>query len=180
MITVIETSKDKKGLHYLEFVKPVLDILKDEKTEVMHYLDIPSDIKDSGRIIICGNGLQDSEFLNHLDRFSFLKGFKGSVLGICAGMQIISIVNGGKIVKKERIGQFKAEAKVGAEDFLPEMDGKNIYELHNLSCSLPNGFEKIAVNDKKELIAFRKGKVYGVLFHPEVMNKEIVRKFSEW
>jgi imidazoleglycerol phosphate synthase glutamine amidotransferase subunit HisH len=81
--------------------------------------------------------------------FSWLKDCKIPVLGICAGMQIIGKVLGHELIKDKRIGVFD-----------------NKYYLHSFRV---DGF-----GDSLEKDNFK-----GLLFHPEVLGKEIIKEFSE-
>ena len=136
MILVIKVNEFE--LHDEEFVRPVTDLLEDFK--VVHYKDLKIDDLDVDKIIICGTALKDNFYLEHLDRFEFLKNYKGKVLGICAGTQIIGKVFGKELIKEKKIGVF---------------DGK--YYLHSFKVDVDNGY----------------------MFHPEVLNKEIISRFAK-
>ena len=57
-------------------------------------------------------------------------------------------------------------------------DNFQAYCLHRNSVSVPNCFSVIAESDKcVEVIRNLDGNMYGVLFHPEVRNTEIVLNF---
>lgn len=171
MILIINVNKYK--LHDLEFIKPITDLL--EKSKVVHYKNLEqSDIDSAEKIIIAGTSLKDNEYLNDLEKFSWIKSYKKPILGICSGMQILALVNGAKLKKAKEIGQ--TETKILKKDFLIN-NVKKIYSLHQFSATLPRGFELIA-KSSKSIQAIKKGNHYGVLFHPEVMNKEIIKKFA--
>ncbi len=80
MILIIKVNEFE--LHDDEFVKPITDLLEDYK--VVDYRDV--NLEGVDKIIITGTALKDNKYLER--DFSFLKDFKGKVLGICAGMQI--------------------------------------------------------------------------------------------
>jgi len=136
MILVIKVNEFE--LHDEEFVRPVTDILENYK--VVHYEELKKEDLDVDKIIICGTALKDNKYLNNLDKFSWLKDFKGEVLGICAGMQIIGKIFGRELIKEKKIGVFD-----------------NKYYLHSF---------KIDVD-----------KFTCYLFHPEVLNKELIMDF---
>src|SRR3990167_9030459 len=145
MILVIKVNKMK--LHDEEFVRPVTNLL--ENFKVVDYKQLKKeDLNRCDKVIICGTALKDNDYLENLDKFSWLKNFKKPVLGICAGMQIIGLVLGYKIIKNKKIGVFE-----------------NRYHLHSFSVE---GFD-----DKLEIMNFK-----GYLFHPEVLNKELIREFA--
>jgi GMP synthase-like glutamine amidotransferase len=180
MILIIETAQRKNSLHFFEFVKPVMDILESINAafEVKHYKDVSAeDIERAEKFIICGNGLQDRAFLDDIKKFNWLKKTTKPVLGICAGMQIIGKVHGGKLQKKTRIGVGRLQF-LEPDPFLNRMSRYDVYELHNYTVSVPAGFTELAETDIP--MAFKKNDspMYGVLFHPEVMNKELIKAFG--
>ena len=91
MILLINICKEK--LHYLEFVKPIEDILDKNniKFNTKYYKKIVDNDLKADKIIICGTSLIDNDFLEDLDYFRWLKIYQKPILGICGGMQILSI-----------------------------------------------------------------------------------------
>lgn len=171
MILIINVNKYK--LHDLEFIKPITDLL--EKFKVVHYKSLKqSDIDSAEKIIIAGTSLKDDEYLNYLGEFAWIKNYKKPLLGICSGMQILALVNGAKLKKTKEIGQ--TEIKILKKDFLINIV-KKVYSLHQFSVTLPKGFELIA-KSSKSIQAIKKENHYGLLFHPEVMNKELIKAFA--
>jgi GMP synthase (glutamine-hydrolysing) len=105
MILIVNVCKE--DLHYLEFVKPLEEIVKSmsKKFVTKSYLKITSkDLSNCSSVIICGTSLKDFDYTKNLNRFEWLKDFEKPVLGICAGMQIIGLIFDGKIKKKTEIG----------------------------------------------------------------------------
>ncbi|MDP3986930.1 MAG: hypothetical protein Q8P81_01750 [Nanoarchaeota archaeon] len=150
MILIINVCKHK--LHFYEFVKPVGDILvkNNIKGFIRHYTCLTKkDLEKASKIIICGTALKDNDYLENIKKFSWLKDCKKPVLGICAGMQIIGIISGHKLIKNKKIGVFN-----------------NKYYLHSFSVE---GF-----GDELLIKNFR-----GYLFHPEVLNKDLVLEFAK-
>ncbi|NTV23009.1 MAG: C26 family cysteine hydrolase domain-containing family [Nanoarchaeota archaeon] len=155
-----------------EFVKPIVAITKERK--IVHYLELDK-VKVDELIIICGTALADDEYLKHLGLFRFLKDFKHPVLGICSGMQIIAMVFGGKLARKTEIGMVKV--KHSHRDRLLEGIGE-AYCLHNNSILLPPGFIEIAKSeDCIQAIKHKEKPMYGIMFHPEVRNPELLDRF---
>ncbi|VVB79204.1 GMP synthase [glutamine-hydrolyzing] subunit A [uncultured archaeon] len=175
MILIISTCSET--LHELEFVKPIEDIIgKEFKT--VNYKDLTQKHIDSAeKIIICGTSLKDNTFLKELGKFSWIKEYSKPLLGICAGMQIIGLVFGGKIKKKKEIGLIVSNFD---KTFLG-LDGvKQVYALHNnfIDFSKIPEFEVFAKSlSCDQAVKHRAKKIYGVLFHPEVRNKEFIKKF---
>lgn len=148
-----------------------------------HYSEISDeDLKKVDKVIICGTSLKDNNYLEDLDKFDWLLDFDKPVLGICAGMQILGGVFGGEIKKKTEIG-FYFENSDKTFLGLVEGDTYEVYHLHNnyIYNWKEIGFEVFIQGDCSEHIAQavkHKTKLfYGVLFHPEVRNKEMILEF---
>jgi GMP synthase (glutamine-hydrolysing) len=182
-ILLINICKEK--LHYFEFVKPLEDILKKEKINFIteHYLDLnKSEFKKFDKIIICGTSLKDNHYLDNLDYFTWIKDpefSEKSILGICAGMQIISLVfNANKtanIKNKKEIGFYSEFFK---KDFLNIKKGKqSVYHLHKNYIEVPKEFEKFTDSKIPQTIKHKSKNIYGVLFHPEVRQKDLIKEF---
>lgn len=175
MILIINICKEK--LHYYEFVKPIEDILKKNKIKfnTVHYLQLTKDgLEKYNKIIICGTSLRDNRFIEDFGFFKWIKNFENPVLGICGGMQIIQLVFGGKFGKEKEIGFYKEKFK---KEFLGLKGEIEVYHLHNNYASLPKDFEEFTSSKIPQAIKQKSRMVYGVLFHPEVRNKEVVERF---
>ena len=173
MILVINVNKYK--LHDLEFINPITDLFK--KFKVVHYRDLKQKNIDSAeKIIIAGTSLKDDEYLKDIEIFSWIKNCKKPILGICAGAQIIALVFSSKLRKMQEIGMIKVKFD---EEFFGINQEIEAYSLHNL------GFKKIGEElqpvafSEKGVEAFKHNSkhIYGILFHPEVKNKEIIKSF---
>ncbi len=172
MILVINVNKYR--LHDLEFINPITDLFK--KFKVVHYKNLKqSDIDSAEKIIIAGTSLKDDEYLNDIGKFSWVKNYKKPILGICAGMQILALVNGAKLKKAREIGQTKV--KILKQDYLIKNIEK-VYSLHQFSVTLPEKFELLAKSENS-IQAIKKNNHYGLLFHPEVFNKEVIVNFAK-
>lgn len=178
-ILLINICKEK--LHYYEFVKPVCDILDKEKIKyfVKKYHNISKkDLKKSSKVIICGTSLFDNEFIKDISRLSWVLNFHKPILGICGGMQIIGIIFGGKLNRKTEIGFYK---EIFKKEFLNLCGEKEIYHLHNnyIDFSKIKNFEIYCGNGISQAVIHREKEIYGVLFHPEVRNKEMIVNFCK-
>ena len=83
MILLINTCSKKLSEH--EFVRPVAELVKD--CEIRHFKKL-GDLDKFSKIIICGTALKDFDYLNA--DWSWIKNYKGKLLGLCAGYQVIA------------------------------------------------------------------------------------------
>jgi GMP synthase-like glutamine amidotransferase len=155
-------------LHELEFVKPIEAILKQNRVtfKTKHYKE-KFNVDAFSKIIICGTSLKDNEFLKkeNISKFRWILDLQKNqkLLGICGGAHIIGLVHGRTLKKKKEIGLKELNIK---KEFLGlEANSKaQVYHLHKF-YTLPDIFKH---NTKQ---------IYGVLFHPEVRNKNIIKNF---
>lgn len=176
MILIISTCKEK--LHELEFVKPIKNILINNKTKfkITHYSKLnQSIIKKTSKIIICGTSLADNQFIKNINSFNFIKTYNKPILGICAGMHIIGLIYEGRLKKEKQIGPIDVEF---IEPFL-SMQGKyQVYALHGLYTEFNNkDFITYSYHSCPQAVKHKSKEIYGVLFHPEVRNKKLIEEF---
>ncbi len=191
-VLIISTNQFK--LHEFEFVLPIVQALKAaEKLKqiciiVKHYKSISkNDLNKACCIIIAGTALKDNEYMQHVKLFDWLKHCNKPVLGICAGMQIIAKIFDQHITRKKRIGVSYISLTHHAkhDELLNNIKGKKlkVYELHNFaieckSIDKSNNFLVLAKSRGiAEIIKHKTKPIYGVLFHPEVLNKELLQLF---
>ncbi|PNX48180.1 MAG: hypothetical protein BV457_04265 [Thermoplasmata archaeon M9B1D] len=167
------------NLHYFEFVKPIEDVLikNNFEFETRFYKDLkPELISEVDKVIISGTSLKDNNFLKNLKFFKWIKGFEKSILGICGGMHILGLIYKGKIRKQQEIGLTKVDFK---DEFLGLKENVEVYELHNYYVE-SNEFEIFAESRNCLQATKHKNKsFYGVLFHPEVRNKNLILDFGK-
>jgi len=176
MILIIKTPNRK--LHDLEFVKPIEDILKKNKFEFIsvHYSKINKELlKTTDKIIISGTSLKDNTYLDSINEFDWIEEFDRPILGICGGMHILGLVYKGEIKKRQEIGLTKIIFKY---DFLGFQGEHLVYELHNLNIE-SNKFNTVALSENSiQAIKHKKKLFFGVQFHPEVRNKNLILHFA--
>jgi GMP synthase-like glutamine amidotransferase len=174
MMLIVDMNREKDGLSRPEFVEAVASAAG--QSTVRHY----SEAFDSRRydgIILSGAPLIDDEYMRHLGKFDWLMDCKKPVLGVCAGMQAIAGVWGSKLTPCQEIGM--AEIETMKEN--PLFSGKfKAYELHNWAVKPTADFEVLARSEKCiQAIKHKEKPIYGVLFHPEVRNREIIERFAK-
>jgi GMP synthase-like glutamine amidotransferase len=175
MILLVSTCADK--LSEEEFVRPVANIIRD--VDVIHYKQVNvENIRKCIKVIICGTALKDNKYLDELHYFDWLKEFRKPVLGICAGMQILGLQFGCSLTKKKEIGLITLKTIKENSLFKGDFEA---YCLHNNSLSGLNGFKILAKSGNSvQAIKHRTKPFYGVMFHPEVRNKDVINAFLEY
>lgn len=182
MILIIDLCYKKDSLSSDEFVIPILNILKTEGIpfEIKHYSEMDAtDLSGTDGLILCGTALKDNLFFTHTDAFCWLKEITVPVLGICAGMQILTLIFSGSIREDAEIGM--TEVRVIKDNVLfSEKPTFQAYELHSFSITPPDSFNVIAVSDTCiQAVKHKSLPIYGVMFHPEVRNEWVVTRFLD-
>ena len=186
MILVVNLCSSIPSLHRTEFVLPVKSVVGSvgPHIEEIHFGQLNDRMRRTDKemprsIILCGTALLDNSYRELPRAFHCLREFRGNILGICAGMHIIGLLWGGKIMPEKRIGVYPYEP-IELDVIFSEDKLKKGYHLHNSSVTLPKGFHVIAENGGR-MDAFKHDRrnVYGVLFHPEVLNHMILKRFVE-
>jgi len=177
-LLIISTCKYK--LHEEEFVRPIIEIVDEFGCEYKLF-NYHNEIicSNFNGIIICGTALLDYNYLKYIENFRNLIKFKGYVLGICSGYQIIALLYGNKLTFCRKIGLYKV--KVARKNLLTKKKEFIAYFLHTYSLNKVNEYLiPIAYQDDEVCIFKVKRKnFYGVSFHPEVLNKEVIVNFLE-
>jgi len=170
MILIISTCKEK--LSEIEFVKPIENIVG--KCVTKHFTEVtPEDVGQASKIIIAGTALKDFDYLE--GNFDWLKNTNKPILGICAGMQLIAQAHNIPVEDFVTIGPRKVE--IITENTLAE-GSFNAYFLHTKTGT--GDFQVLATTDGKACMIKHPNKdIYGVIFHPEVMNENIIRRFIQ-
>ena len=99
------------------------------------------------------------------------------VLGICYGMQLITYLFGGEVVRAERHEYGRAELEVldNSDLFAGLPDKFTVWMSHgDRVLRIPPAFEPIAKTENAPYAAIRSSekKIYGVQFHPEVKHSQ--------
>jgi GMP synthase-like glutamine amidotransferase len=179
MILVVDMNYKKDSLGYYEFVLPIVSVAETlDKCVVKHYLNVTNeDLSQCDRIILSGTTLEDNVTLNQPEKFLWLKQTQKPMLGICAGMQTIGVVFGLKLLECLEIGMTQMTTVKNN----PLLVGAfKAYSLHNFSVEASGDFEVLAESETcTQVIRHKQKPIYGVLFHPEVRNPDILKRFIE-
>jgi GMP synthase-like glutamine amidotransferase len=180
VILIIDMNWKKDSLAFNEFVSPIVSVVRPlEEFRVKHFLDIePTELEGYSKIVLSGTALKDHATLKLVDKFNWIKICNKPILGICAGMQTISLIFDEPLVKCLQIGM--AEISTLKENPLFQGDFK-AYVLTNCSVKQSQTFEALAESTKCiQAIKHKQKNIYGVLFHPEVRNQEILKNFIQF
>jgi GMP synthase-like glutamine amidotransferase len=179
MILVVDMNWKPESLGYYEFVMLILAVAeKLGECTVKHYLEVSKlDLGRFDKVILSGTALRDSEFLSNSERFQWLKEIEKPVLGICAGMEIIGVVSGAHLNRSLEIGMTPIISTKENPLFTGDF---RAYSLHSIYVEASDHFEVLAQSTKCiQALKHKTKPIYGVLFHPEVRNQEIIKKFIE-
>jgi len=176
MILIVSTCK--YSLSEEEFVRPIVEIVRECGFDycVRRYYERIS-AEEHSKIIICGTALRDLDYLNYTDNFTQLTDYDGQILGICAGYQILAKIYSNTLERIKKIGVYNV--KITKDNPLIKKEEARAYFLHTYALRKTNeDLESLAVQDDEVSIFKVKGKqFYGVSFHPEVLNREIIANF---
>ena len=177
MILVVDMNSRGNPFGFHEFVQPIILIAEElEKCDVKHYLEIEEkNLENYDKIILSGSALKNTVTLNQTAHFKWLVDFDKPVLGICAGMQTIGLVFGGHLKKCQEIGII--EIALLKTNLLFSSNFK-VYALHNFALVPSAEFDVLAESANCiQAIKHKQKNIYGVLFHPEVRNEEVIQQF---
>ena len=179
MILIVDMNWKKDSLAFKEFVLPIVSVVESlEEYKIKHFLDIePAELNYYSKIVLSGTALKDQATLKQVDKFNWIKTFDKPILGICAGMQTIGLVFGEPLTPCLQIGM----TEVSTLKDNPLFQGTfKAFTLHNYSVQPYQNFEILAESTKcTQAIKHKQKNIFGVLFHPEVRNQEIIKRFIQ-
>lgn len=178
MILVVDMNSKKSSLGFLEFVQPIVSAVGElDECSVKHYDDIRQndELEKCDAVILSGTPLRDNVTLSQLEEFTWVKTCDKPVLGICAGFQTIGLVFGSCLKKCLGIGMTEVTTLQSNVLFSSQFKA---YTLHNYSIEPTDEFDTLAESTQCiQSFKHKRRNIYGVLFHPEVRNPEILRRF---
>jgi len=173
---ILIVNLNEQSLAFDEFVKPIGKIIRASGYDwsSVHYSQVsPSDLQIAEKVILSGTPLKD--FTYKSGNFEWLKEFNKPVLGICAGMQVLALTFNSQLKSFKHIGM----VKINTVEENPLFDGEfSAYSLHRKAVEPSKEFIILARSSKcVEAIRHKSKHIYGVLFHPEVRNPQIIENF---
>jgi GMP synthase (glutamine-hydrolysing) len=177
MILIIDLNWKKDSLGCYEFVAPILAVAeKLDKCRVKHYLDVSKqDLGACDKIILSGTALKDNAFLGKQEKFQWLTQTEKPVFGICAGMEIIGLIFGATLSQSLAVGMTPVSTVMQNPFFSGDFKA---YSLHGFCVEPSEQFEVWAKSNRCiQAMKHKEKSIYGVLFHPEVRNQEILQYF---
>lgn len=177
MILVIDMNYKKDSLGFDEFVLPLVTVVENlDGCVVKHFTEITGEeLKSCDKAVLSGTSLQDHETLHQIGKFAWVRTWGKPILGICAGMQTIGLVFGLRLFECVEIGM--TQVATLSENILFASEFR-AFELHNYSVAASGDFEVLAESEKcVQAFKHKHLDVYGVLFHPEVRNSDILERF---
>jgi GMP synthase-like glutamine amidotransferase len=177
MILVVDMNSTHLG--FSEFVLPLCSVVNPiEECEAVHYSKVvaATNVDDYQKVILSGTALKDTDYLNTIEPFEWIRKCNIPILGICAGMQALGLLFNSFLIPCEEIGM-KDIATIGENPlFSSSFKG---YELHKYGIDPSENFEIVAKSRKCiQGIKHKEKEIFGVLFHPEVRNKEVIERFA--
>ncbi|RLF18033.1 MAG: hypothetical protein DRN06_02535 [Thermoprotei archaeon] len=176
MILVVSTCRFP--LSEEEFVRPIVELIEEKggSYRVRRYYE-EIRFERYSKVIVCGTALRDFDYLNYVENFRGLAEYGGEVLGICAGYQILAVIYGNRLEEVEKIGVRRVEV-VESNPLTVEREFY-AYFLHVYALREANERLEVLALQGDEIAMFRvSGKdFYGVSFHPEVLNRDIIERF---
>lgn len=179
-VLIINTSTKEAPLYIHEFIRPIADLCEKSGNtwRSVNIENIPKNIKEK-KIIISGTALKDNQFLKYKKNIDKLISLEKPILGICAGAELLLPKN----VELEEILEIGPQIveELNENPLTSNLDGKECYFLHQLGIrAIPlNSNLKALLTTKKGIAAYKyKDKeIYGVQFHPEVSQKQLILEF---
>jgi GMP synthase-like glutamine amidotransferase len=173
MILIINLNEKNLGVY--EFCLPLYSIVSEiEECTIQHYTRVES-FSSYRKVILSGTPLMDNDHLDNINDFQWLKTCDIPVLGICAGMQVIGLVFGSVLVPCLEIGMTQI---IPLKENLLVSSSFSAYALHRYGILPSDDFHVLARSNLcVQAMKHIHLDLYGVLFHPEVRNKEVIRQF---
>ena len=176
-MTVLLVSTCADPLSEAEFVAPLERIACDagatvESSRLGTLNSVPEGVS---HILLAGTALQDDKYLKEITAVERLLGAGRPLLAVCSGMQLLANACGGEIIAQREIGMVAVETLVEN----PLCAGRfEAFALHRHAVEPGPRLEVLARSEGcAQVVRHRELPAWGVLFHPEVRNEQLVRSF---
>lgn len=177
MILIIDCTCQDHPLLRDEFVKPLENVVRKAgylfRTISLAEKSNPGCVNG---VILSGTAIRDHEFLKE-GLPQWFDTYNGPVLGICAGMQLLTLSSGGSLIPDMKIGMAKIQV-IGEDILFSGKESFEAWELHKSGVVVGNSCLVLATS-QTGVRGFKMMDLprYGVLFHPEVRNEWIIHNF---
>jgi len=176
-VTVLVVSTCTESLSEAEFLAPLVRIVREAgKTIETRHLNNPGDVPVGvSHILLGGTTLQDDKYLKENIGIKSLLEANVPLLAVCSGMQLLAAVCGGEIITQREIDMVQIMTITENPLFSGNFEA---FALHRHAVEPGPQFEVLAESKGcVQAIRHRDLPHYGVLFHPEVRNEQVVRNF---
>jgi len=145
-----------KPIHFYEFSLPLIRIFKANYVNLENLGSINP--RKFDLVILSGTSLMDFSYMDKQEIYDFLSEFKGKVLGICAGFQVLAKFLGLKLRKEK-----KPLIGLRLVDFM----GYKSKQWFLTSYTLSDGASKEIRDESGKPVGFMEDRYLGLAFHPE-------------
>jgi|TARA_Y100000310_G_scaffold24467_1_gene23521 GMP synthase (glutamine-hydrolysing) len=176
-VSVLLVSTCVEPLSEAEFVAPLERIVRETGATVesvrLGMLDgVPEAVS---HILLAGTALQDDQYLKEIGAVKRLLEAGLPLLAVCSGMQLLAAACGGKIIAQREIGMVAVETLAENPLCASRFEA---FALHRHAVEPGARLEVLARSEEcAQVVRHRELPAWGVLFHPEVRNEQLVRSF---
>ncbi len=176
-MTVLLVSTCAEPFSEAEFVAPLERIACDagatvESSSLGTLNSVPEGVS---HILLAGTTLQDDKYLKEIGAVERLLETGVPLLAVCSGMQLLAAASGGEIIAQREIGMVAVETLAENPLCASRFEA---FALHRHAVE-PGARLEVLARSKAcaQVVRHRELPAWGVLFHPEVRNEQLVRSF---
>ena len=179
VVTEHSTFLSTERLKHYERIRARLEGAAGAPVESRHYLEL-GELNGEGAVVLSGSfapwAAHDARALAQLG--DTVRGYRGPVLGICAGMQLQAMFAGGTVARASGGPEqgYRAIDVLESDGLLAGLSRRAaVYQHHTDEVAmLPDGFELLATSPEcpVQAIVARDRSWWGTQFHPEEFDAE--------